>query len=175
MQGKYWKEQRRYALKQLRDLGFGKTTMEESLHQEVEKLVEFLKPMMNKTSNLGQTLNISILNALWAILVGEKLDLNDPKLHKTVKAFDDVMRTSEGPTCALANVLPFPKLLMMPGIKQALKMDDLQSVFEMIIDLIKPTLEQHQASLDEENVRDFVDVYLMEVMRTVDPKSSFFK
>lgn len=174
-QGKYWKEQRRYVLKQLRDLGFGKTSMEDSLHQEVSKLVEFLKPMTNKKSNLDQTLNISILNALWAILVGEKLNLNDPKLHKTMKAFDDVMRTSEGPTCALANVIPFPKLLLMPGLKQVLKMDDLQSVFEMIIDLIKPTLERHQASLDEENIRDFVDVYLLEVMKTVDPKSSFFK
>jgi hypothetical protein len=32
--------------------------------------------------NLNRTMNISIINALWQILVGEKLDLDDPKSNQ---------------------------------------------------------------------------------------------
>ena len=36
--GNYWKELRRFMLRNLRDFGFGKTSMEDLFHDEVEKL-----------------------------------------------------------------------------------------------------------------------------------------
>ena len=37
--GNEWKEQRRFTLRSLKDLGFGKTSMEDSINEEVQKLV----------------------------------------------------------------------------------------------------------------------------------------
>ena len=144
----------------MKGFGFGKATMEESLHQEVQKLIECLQMNMNKPVNLNQTMNISILNALWNILVGEKLEYNDPKLKKIVHTIDDFLRSAEGPTSVIQNIVPFPELLMLPGIKKLVGFDKLEHVFTQILNLVKSQLKDHKATLDEENIRDFMDLYL---------------
>ena len=96
MQGKHWKEQRRFLLRNLRDFGFGKSTMEDSLQLEVEKLTNFLLTKVDKPFDLNRTTNISIVNALWGILVGERLELTDPKLHRILAAFDSLLRGNAG-------------------------------------------------------------------------------
>ena len=40
--GQEWNEQRRFTMKTLKDLGFGKTQMEDVILEEVEKLVGIL-------------------------------------------------------------------------------------------------------------------------------------
>jgi len=40
--GKYWREQRRFLLKNLRDFGFGKSSMEAIFHDEASKLCKLL-------------------------------------------------------------------------------------------------------------------------------------
>ena len=105
-------------LRNLRDFGFGKSTMEDSLHEEIQKLVEFLKPNANKPFDLKLTVNITILNALWAILTGEKLSLDHPKANYALKCIDSALKKVEGPVSAIANMLPMPRLLLLPGLKQ---------------------------------------------------------
>ena len=41
--GHEWVEQRRFALRQLRDLGFGKSSMEDMINEEVGKLIDLLE------------------------------------------------------------------------------------------------------------------------------------
>ena len=94
IQGRYWKEQRRYLLRNLRDFGFGKSSMEDTFHEEVQKLIDHLKSKSGKVMTLNRVMNISILNALWYILVGEKLQLDDPKLENMLEAFDNLLRHS---------------------------------------------------------------------------------
>ena len=71
--GKEWQEQRRFTLKNLRDLGFGKTSMESLIQEEIEKCIEMLKHDAGKPTKLNLKLNIAIINALWKLLTGEKV------------------------------------------------------------------------------------------------------
>ena len=41
-QGKYWKEQRRFALTNLRDLGFGRKSLDSSMIEEVDQVIDQL-------------------------------------------------------------------------------------------------------------------------------------
>ena len=66
--------------------------MEESLQEEVKKLVDFIKPELDKPFNLNRILNISLLNALWFIMAGEKLELDNPKLPEILSTIDDLTR-----------------------------------------------------------------------------------
>ena len=71
--GKEWQEQRRFTLKNLRDLGFGKTSMESLIQEEIEKCIELLRKEVGKPTQLHLKLNIAIINALWKLLTGEKV------------------------------------------------------------------------------------------------------
>ena len=42
-QGRHWSEQRRTTLKTLRDFGFGRLSMEETVQEEVQKFLNFLR------------------------------------------------------------------------------------------------------------------------------------
>ncbi len=171
--GNYWRQQRRYVLKNLKDFGFGKSSMEDSLNEDVQKLLEHFKPQVGQPLSLNRMFNISILNALWNILVGEKLPLDDPKLHKTVELLDEFLRVAEGPTSALGAIVPFPALLNLSFVKKLLGNDKLIAIFKRITDMIQPAIEDHKSSLDENNMRDFVDLYLSEIKNTSDSGSSF--
>jgi len=74
--GRTWIEQRRFTLRVLRDFGFGKSSMEDSILDEVDKLCEEISKFNDKELDIGLKMNISILNSLWSILTGERLPLN---------------------------------------------------------------------------------------------------
>ena len=113
--GRYWKEQRRCILRNLRDFGFGKASIEHILTEEYEKLVEHLKPKAGQVIDLRRVTNISILNSLWNILTGEKVGLDDHKLDTLINAFDDLLRLGGGPTSLVALCIPNPDILLWPG------------------------------------------------------------
>ncbi len=58
----------------------------------LQKLVHYCRKKLYKivqrkkiVKNIENRMNVSIVNALWVLLVGEKLDLNDSKLAKIVQ------------------------------------------------------------------------------------------
>ncbi len=69
--GQYWKELRRFMLRNLRDFGFGKSSMEELIHDEVTKLCQLLEKIGKEPLDLSGTFNVSIVNSLWAIIAGD--------------------------------------------------------------------------------------------------------
>ena len=119
-------------------------------------------------------MNISILNALWVILVGEKLDLNDPKLDTIIRLFDDLNRTSVGPTSPLHAILPHPSMAKWPILRQLTGFQILYNSFWKTGEYVAPYIKEHQRTLDSENIRDFVDIMLVEIQNTTDPTSSFY-
>lgn len=171
--GKYWKEQRRFLLRNLRDFGFGKTSMEDSLLLEVKKLQDYLITKVDQPIDLNRTTNISIVNALWGILVGERLELTDPKLHQLLTAFDNLIRGNAG-SSTIANLLPHKSMALWPGLKKLTGFDKNEKVFQGIAQFVEPYLTQHIKEVDHENIRDFMDLMIVEVQNTSDPNSSFY-
>ena len=90
--GRYWRDQRRFTLRHLRDFGFGKTSMEDILTEEVHKLVQAFRKQQNQPLNLNRTMNVSILNALWSIVVGDRFELDDPKLSGVIQMIDNMLK-----------------------------------------------------------------------------------
>ncbi len=67
---------------------------QELMLEEVHKLCDMLEQELERTQvnvdgeclmELALKMNISIVNALWVLLVGEKLELNDERLATIVK------------------------------------------------------------------------------------------
>ena len=174
-QGKFWTEQRRFTLKALKDLGFGKTSMEDTIMDEVEKLCDELKKFEGKPFKWEGILNVSVLNGLWSLLVGEKLQLNDPRLKKIVELMDKLLR-GQGPSGALATMFPFPEMIRWPIISNIVGLD-LETNFQTIDQMkqvVEAYVEDHKTSLNEDNIRDFLDVYLIEIEKHRSDKESSF-
>ena len=91
--------------------------MEDTLQEEIQKLVDFLQPQNGQILDLNRVTNISVVNALWSILAGEKLPLGCEKMKPIIKALDNLLRLSEGPTSVVGNIIPFPQLILLPILR----------------------------------------------------------
>ena len=111
--GTTWQEQRRFCVRQLRDFGFGKSTMEPLIQEEVSQCISMMAKEAGRVTSLKLRLNVSILNALWRITTGEKLQHEDARCKEIVQKFYIMFArgNSVGP------LLIFPWLKhVMPGL-----------------------------------------------------------
>ncbi len=124
-----------------------------------------------KVISLNLKLNLSIVNALWVLLTGEKLPLEDPKLKMVVSKLDKLLRleTRDSP---LQQIIRFISPTLSKYVdKGFMKFND---IFQDIFALVRIHLNDHKEVLDQDNPKDFMDVYLTEMGRTTDPTSSFY-
>lgn len=73
--GPGWKERRRFTLHHLRNLGFGKSSMESIVMEEIEKLSDHLKDNLDKDVKFDYFFVFSFLNIAWSIVGGEFFSL----------------------------------------------------------------------------------------------------
>ena len=87
-EGRIWTEQRRFALKTLRDFGFGRKGMESLILDEVKELVEWIGKQNGKPLNLHRRCSLAVVNALWSILTGDRYDHDDEKLNNILEELE---------------------------------------------------------------------------------------
>ncbi len=80
-EGQAWSEQRRFALRNLRDFGFGKKSMESFIHEDITELLDSFKEQEGKAFIPQRKFNTSIVRSLWNIIAGEKFSFGDPKFE----------------------------------------------------------------------------------------------
>ena len=166
--GREWQEQRRFCLRQLRDLGFGRSGMEAQILEEVAKLCANLRAESEAAPriDLNFKLNISIVNSLWLIMAGKSFELGDPELLRVVKALDAVLRGAQ--FSSLASTL-FPGLYKRFSPRFTVAKDG----FDRMKAIMREAIDEHAASFDPAaEHRDFIDVYLHEIAASR-PGSSF--
>ena len=165
-------EQRRFSLRHLKDFGFGRSTMNDLVLEEVDRLVGFLRPSAGGEVHVQSKFNLSVVNALWRISTGQSHGLDDPKLNELIAEINKIVKF-EGisPLCVLAppwllDLLPDSWL----GVDKAEK-----NCFDVIKRKIRQHIEDHRATYDGDDLRDFMDVYIREMNETTDPGSSFYR
>jgi methyl farnesoate epoxidase/farnesoate epoxidase len=78
-EGQNWAEQRRFALRHLRDFGFGKKSMEGAILENASDFINVLKSKKGSPISTERMLSLVVLSALWEIIAGEKLAIDDPR------------------------------------------------------------------------------------------------
>ena len=77
--------------------------MESLIHSEVEALCNELRKDIASTAsegaeggiNIRHRFNISVINALWTMITGDRVDLNNPDLLSLVKRMDRLASSSQ--------------------------------------------------------------------------------
>ncbi len=171
--GKNWQEQRRFTLHTLKNLGFGKKSMEDVVVEEVTILCEHLETLKGKPVNMRNEFNISILSTLWQILSNERLDRDNEDLKELVKMIDMIFRTRSNLAFRIAVKL-MPVMLAYGRLKEWVTGE--KRAESRLTVVSENAVSSHEKSFQEGHLRDFIDHYLQE-MNVEDSKirSSFFK
>ena len=70
--GSSWKSHRRFSLKSLRDLGFGKSSLEHVLVEEADRMGEYFIEQKGQPFLVQSLFNLVILNVLWTIVANKR-------------------------------------------------------------------------------------------------------
>lgn len=169
-EGKTWVEQRRFALRTLRDFGFGKQGMEEMIQDEVEMFKILISQNGSEPFDFINQLNLPILNALWRVTVGERFEYDNPRLLSIVHRLTETFKRFAKPE----NVLVFAFPWITKIYPKFMDRDQTKKTNHDMMDLMAESVANHQATLDINSPRDFTDAMLIEIQNTTDKDSSFY-
>ena len=152
-EGQVWAQQRRFALKHLRDLGFGKKSLDSVMIEEADQLIDnLLARNPNGVVEIQGTFNIAIINVLWEIVASKRFD---PDAQDT-KIMMEMLNKQFKNGFSLRRFFPTFICHFLPFGEHELAILEMK---EMMRDLIK----EHLKNVDYDNPRDFMDVYLKEI------------
>ncbi|XP_046395022.1 methyl farnesoate epoxidase-like isoform X2 [Ischnura elegans] len=174
--GERWKEQRRFTLRHLRDLGFGKRSLEGIAHEELEAVFD----EVDKLSGDGKTgsknpvcvhdiLGTAGINVLWHIISGERYSHSDPHLNKLIDNVKKLITISD-PSGGVSVVFPiftslFPFWTQLPTFLE---------LRNSLHQFIKEEITGHKKTMDSENLRDFLDIYISEIEKQRSNSTTYF-
>ncbi|XP_076037289.1 cytochrome P450 2D15-like [Oratosquilla oratoria] len=168
--GANWQEQRRFVLKNLRDLGFGKTSHEPLMHEEMLELLDYIEKQEGKPIPLQSLFNRTIVNILWAMVMGKRYSYSDPELKEVIAQFEVLVRALNpvSPITLIPGFGPFVRYL--PSIMH------LEKVLLKIIGFITGELRGVQQAYEGGEQGDhLVGAYLDAIEKDIEQKSNFNK
>lgn len=157
-EGNRWKEQRRFAHRLLKDLGVGKTKMEDIVAAETSVWIKEFTKIEGKAFNIGNYFDYGPSNVVAAILFGRRFDYSNKYFIRFKQIVDDLTECIVRMQTYLTS---FPWLKYVP-------FDPLrQKRFEQLClegdEFISWQLREHIKNFDRTAPKDFVDHYLLEM------------
>ena len=147
--GQTWSNQRRFSLKQLRDLGFGRKSLDSVMLEEIDDVIDEL--IQKKSVTMDSTFNVAIINVLWQIVASKRFD---PKAADTQRMM------------ALLNMQfksGFKAFNFFPILRKIMPATEVDKSFFEMKSMLRGLIEDHMADIDYDSPRDFIDVYLKQI------------
>jgi len=168
--GSNWKEQRRFTLQALRDLGFGKSTTEEFVRDECQELCTRLARLEGQAISTRHEFNVSVVNALWRIITGERLDENNKRGQQIVKYLTEFTEDFASPLGSLmAMVRPFGIVADKFGLYKG------GTAIRELIFFVKDAIDKSFQQYQDDDLSTFNNSYIREIkLNQSNPSSSFY-
>ena len=110
VEGQFWQDQRRFTLRHLRDLGFGRTSSENIIEEEIHQLLDEMRTTAVSNPDgivdFKGIFSVSITNVLWAVLGGQRFHRNDERFVNLLNTIEEFFRSGK---IAIANI-PVPEI-----------------------------------------------------------------
>ncbi|KAJ8362789.1 hypothetical protein SKAU_G00116200 [Synaphobranchus kaupii] len=169
--GDSWKEMRRFSLSNLRNFGMGKRGGEEKIIEESRYLIEVFENFKGEPFDTNQPVNYAVSNIICAIIYGSRFDYADPAFQKTVDGAKENIRLAGSAEIRLYNMFPWLRWCCgwcLVNRTQILKSN------KNIIEDIKGLVQGLKDTLNPQDLRGFVDSFLVQQQEESDQPGSYF-
>uniref|UniRef100_A0A8C5PZ13 Cytochrome P450 n=1 Tax=Leptobrachium leishanense TaxID=445787 RepID=A0A8C5PZ13_9ANUR len=153
---KSWRQIRRFMLSSLRNYGMGKKSMEDLVHEQLQKLFSAISEKKGKDFRPIHLLGFAIYSTMSSVIFGENLDYKDPKLYDLVTATRKYIHSINLPLYQICNA--FPVLLKVPFIRNLVI-----NVVDDVHLIVRTYADAHKASIDITSPRDLLDTWIMKL------------
>ncbi|XP_063056858.1 cytochrome P450 2J4-like [Engraulis encrasicolus] len=165
--GNIWKHQRRFALATLKYFGVGKKTLERSIQQESQYLIETLQLERGLPFNPKHLMTNSVANIICMLVFGHRFEYSDHDFQHLLKCSDEVFQLPMTTSGRLYN--QWPTLMQyLPGGHQSAFAN-----LTRVKQFIQQEVDRHREDRNPDSPRDYIDCYLDEIEKCTDPSAGF--
>ncbi|KAK2538489.1 hypothetical protein Q9233_002349 [Columba guinea] len=155
--GHTWKQQRRFALRTLRNLGLGKRGLEHRVQEEARYLVDFFASMKGKPLDPSYPLIHAVSNVICAVVYGHRFSREDETFRELIRATEYLFKFGGSFIHHLYEIFPW-LMCRLPGPhKKAL------SCYEVLSSFTRREIRLHRERGVPDELEDFIDFYLAHI------------
>ncbi|XP_038131728.1 cytochrome P450 2J6-like [Cyprinodon tularosa] len=155
--GEKWKRQRRFALSTLRNFGLGKNTLEQSICEEIRHLQEEIESENGKLFSPAGLFNNAVANVICQLVMGKRYDYTDHRFQIMLKQMSEVIYLEGSIWGELYQAFP-SVMKYLPGPH-----NKIFTIYNGILNFLHEEIENHRKDLDQNNPRDYIDTFLIEM------------
>jgi len=174
--GHYWLHDRRFVLRNLRNLGMGRSTLEGAVQREAGALVDALRQFGGQPTPAPLILRTVPLNIIWQMVAGKRYPLES----KEVMAVFETTQAFRKNFTVLAFLYAISPVLrkLTPGwiARPVFKAHLLENFMRDMSNIVGEHVMEHEKRLaeDDDGSEDLISEYLREMARTAGEEHSMF-
>ncbi|XP_036591522.1 cytochrome P450 2C44-like [Trichosurus vulpecula] len=166
--GEKWKQIRRFSLMTLRNFGMGKRSIEESVQEEAQFLLEELRKTNNQPFDPTFILGCAPCNVISSILFHHRFNYDNEKFLSIMRISGENFNLLNTPMAQLYNNFPW-LVRYFPGTHKKY-FSNMKKLKLFILDTIK----EHQETLDHNNLKNYIDCFLYKMQQEQKNRDSVF-
>ncbi|KAH0615907.1 hypothetical protein JD844_026534 [Phrynosoma platyrhinos] len=155
--GPVWKKQRKFSHSTLRHFGLGKHSLEPKIIEEFKYVKGEILKHGEKPFNPFPIIGNAVSNIICSMAFGRRFDYDDIGFKTLLRLMSRGLEISLDNQILLVNICPWLYYLPFGSFRE------LRQIELDITAFLKKIITQHRESLDVQNPRDFIDMYLLHV------------
>ncbi|XP_066270896.1 cytochrome P450 2D4-like [Branchiostoma lanceolatum] len=166
--GPRWKQHRKFALMTLRDFGVGKRSLEGKVNEEANALVQEVLSQNGQPFDLKIMTQNAVCNIICSIVFGDRFEYGDPDFLRLIRLLNTTFEGKETVIDHLSAIHTVFRHLDFSGtslVGKAVKM------FQALQEFCGEQIEKHRMTFDPNDIRDFIDAFLLEQQRAEDERA----
>ncbi|XP_005872504.1 PREDICTED: cytochrome P450 2U1 [Myotis brandtii] len=155
--GPVWRQQRKFSHSTLRHFGLGKLSLEPKIIEEFKYVKEEMQKHGGDPFDPFPIVHNAISNIICLMCFGRRFDYTNSEFKKMLTFISRGLEVCLNSQLQLVNICPWLYYLPFGPFKE------FRVIENDVLNFLKRIIKEHRESLDVENPRDFIDMYLLHV------------